>query len=124
MTDNIMMLEVRTGVEVNQDSATETVEKMINIMKGDFGLIINRVNDYSIDPFSIYTYLNTKPSLKAMAIVVHRESYLKLMPMQQNIFKNPIEGFLALEDAIDWMHKILKQQASTNTSSTSHSAKE
>lgn len=114
LADNIFYIEVKEGVEVKKETAQRSVEMMVNLMATDFAMLINRVNDYSVDPLSIYSYLNSIEPLKAIAIVVHRESYLELMDGQQLIYNNPLRGFLTVEEANTWLEQLMRKKASSS----------
>ncbi|MDH5216655.1 MAG: hypothetical protein OEX19_03100 [Gammaproteobacteria bacterium] len=103
LAHNIVLVEAKYGVEINKEKSLNSNKILVETMVGDYGMIVDRKLDYSIDPVSIYALLNSIEPLKVIAIVLHKESSLSMIPTEQRLFKGPLEVFWNVEDAQVWM---------------------
>lgn len=103
LAHNIVLVEAKYGVEINKEKSLNSNKILVETMAGDYGMIVDRKLDYSIDPVSIYALLNSIEPLKVIAIVLHKESSLSMIPTEQRLFKGPLEVFWNVEDAQVWM---------------------
>jgi len=108
LADNIVLVEAKYGVEINKEKSLNSNKILVEAMAGDYGMIVDRKLDYSIDPVSIYGLLNTIEPLKVIAIVLHKESSLSMIPTEKRLFKGPLEVFWNVEDAQVWMANALQ----------------
>lgn len=107
LTDTIILVEPRYGAEINRESAAKTNEIISAMMPEKYGMIVDRKMDYSIDPVGVYALLNQIPNLEAIAILLHSEKMLSMIPLEQKLFKGPLEAFWDIESAQVWLESTL-----------------
>lgn len=108
LSDHLVLLRAKAGVEVNRENATEANRLISDAMPGDYGEIIDRQEDYSLAPVEVYGVLNQVTKLKAIAIVVHREGSLATAAIGKHLYRNPIAIFTDLQEAKDWLEETLR----------------
>lgn len=111
LAENIVLVEAKYGVEINKEKSLRSNQMIVDEMGQDYGMIVDRKLDYSIDPVSIYQLLNSIEPLRAIAIVLHKESHLSMIAMEQKLFKGPLEVFWNINDAKTWLENTLKKLA-------------
>lgn len=67
----------------------------------DFGLIANRVNDYTVNP-TCYLESSKYKRLKAMAILCHEETSYLNAQFEKTFYKD-LEAFYTLEEAVAYI---------------------
>jgi len=70
LDDSVVLVEARHGVEISSVNARVANELIAREMPGNYGMIINRKEDYSIVPVDVYEVLNRMDRLKAIALVL------------------------------------------------------
>ena len=99
---NIIIVEVEEGVNVSY-------EKFISIsvrVKNHFGTkpwvyISNRINSYSINP-NDFKYINSIPSIKAVAIVQTQNKVNTTEGLESLFCKKPYKVFDNINSAYEW----------------------
>lgn len=110
--DDIAIIEIDEGVNLDADMARELVE-LTEKELGDrpFALLSNRIHSYSLS-FDAMSALANLPNLIALAIVIYSNKS-QLLVETQNFFistmkKRPVKIFTEMEEAIDWLKGELK----------------
>jgi len=109
--DDIVLIEIKDGIEVNADMAAELINIANKNLNGSFGILSNRVNSYSLS-FEAMAALAQHDNLAAVAIVVP-SSRSRLLVEAQNylisaIKKKPIKVFLDTDSASNWLKSTLQ----------------
>jgi len=107
IADNIVLVVAKEGVEINAINAIQSNHIIEEAMGCNYGMIIDRKNDYSIDPVNVYQLLNTIERLKVIALVLHKKSSMSLVSTEEHLFKGPLKAFTDLDAAIEWTKKQL-----------------
>ena len=108
LDEQVVLVEARHGVNIDAAESRRDSEAMSAAMPGDYGMIIDRKEDYSIVPAHVYAVLNSNPRLKAIAIVVHREMTMVTAPGERPFFRGAFKVFLRVEDAQAWIKSVLQ----------------
>ncbi len=114
--DDVVIIEINEGVEVDTDMAQELVDLSDSVLAGaPFALLSNRINAYSLS-FEAMQTLATLPNMVALAIVTYTK-HSKLLIETQNFFistirKNPVKTFTDKDTAIEWLHSELSKVSS------------
>lgn len=109
LNEKIALSRPKQGVEVDYEAARRGMELISNAMPGDFGLIIERTEDYSIVPVEVFEVLNEITKLKVIAMVVHKESSAKTARLNKIFFDRDLEVFFSVGQAYDWVDGMLKR---------------
>jgi hypothetical protein len=107
LSDRIVLVRAKSGVEINWENARHGNRLIADAMPGDYGQIIDREEDYSVAPVEVFTILNANGKLKALAIVVHRESSLHTAEIDKRFSKKPLEVFTSVDQARAWLEQVL-----------------
>ena len=109
--DDIVVFEIKEGVNVDADMAAELTRAADEVMTGSFGILSNRVNSYSLS-FEAMTAIAHYDNMSALAIVVYDAKSRMLVEAQNYLIaalkKKPIRIFMDMDSAISWLHTILK----------------
>ena len=109
--DNVVIIEINEGVEVDTGMAQELVDLSDSVLAGaPFALLSNRINSYSLS-FEAMQTLATLPNMIALAIVTYTE-HSRLLIETQNFFistmrKNPVKTFTDIDAANKWLRSEL-----------------
>lgn len=109
LSDSIVLVRAKSGVEINLKNASRGDKLIEEAMPGDYGQIIDRAEDYSVAPVEVFQILNRNPKLKAIAIVAHRENSVKTAEIDKRLFKGETAVFSTVQDARSWLEEILEQ---------------
>ncbi|WP_460231088.1 hypothetical protein [Aurantivibrio plasticivorans] len=108
--DHIVYMRMNEGVEVKLSGARSTHRKIAEHMPGNYGILIDRVHDYSISPVELYEYLNSIENLKAIANVVYRENTKSSLATAERIFQGHFGYFSSVEEAHAWLNSVLTEE--------------
>lgn len=107
--DDIAIIEIDEGVNLDADMARELVE-LTKSKLGDrpFALLSNRIHSYSLS-FDAMSELANLPNLVALAIVIYSHES-QLLVETQNFFlstlkKRPVKIFKNMDEGIEWLEK-------------------
>ena len=103
LDDKLLVIEARDGVEITADVSSRGYDAIEKEMPGDYGVIIDRIKDYSIAPVEVYDIMNRRQRLRAVALVAHRQTTVRSAEMERRLSIKPLECFLNLEDAVSWI---------------------
>jgi hypothetical protein len=94
------------GVEIDGQKVQQAIALIEKELTGDYALILNRKEDYSIVPVEVYKYFGSLGRLKAIAIVMY--SHREFLPgdMEQRLFKGMLGKFNSIEKAHSWLKEI------------------
>jgi hypothetical protein len=107
--ENFMVSEAKENVAVSFESAQE----MLALAKMHFGkltpfvYISNRINSYSFNPTAHFKTTAMFPNLKGYAVVVYDKMNREIAEMEQSFFTIPANIFNSLENAINWVEKLI-----------------
>lgn len=110
---HIAAIEIDSVDIVEIEDVKDVLIKCTENIDGNFALISNRKKEYSIDPISLYSLLNSCEQLKCAAIVAYRPATEKLYNVEKVIEEDvssgdlPLEMFSSLESAVEWASEIL-----------------
>lgn len=107
LNDYIVLVRAKPGVEVNRQHALRGDQLIAEAMPGDYGQIIDRLADYSVAPVEVFPILNANPKLKALAIVVHRDSSLRNAEIDRRFFSKELAVFRSVDEARNWLEQVL-----------------
>ena len=108
ITPNIAEIEAKSGVEINQENSAKGNKAIAEAMGCNYGMLIKRNEDYSIDPVPVYEVLNNIESLKAIALLLRPNASTQLVAMEQKLFKGKLEAFWDHDTAVAWLSEQLK----------------
>jgi len=110
--DNYLVTEFNEGVVINHDNFREVAE-IINKQFNNkpFGFIANRLNSYSIDLKDASKFNENFPNLKAYAVVVYSSLNEQFIETENHFFKFNREAFKTLDNAAEWVEKMLSIEA-------------
>ena len=75
----------------------------------DFVYLSYRVNEYTVNP-TIYLNLEEVRNLAGIGVIITENSSFASAKFEKNFSKVPYEIFMKLEDALEWVEKMLKQK--------------
>ena len=75
----------------------------------DFVYLSYRINEYTVNP-TIYLNLEEIRNLAGIGVIITENSSLASANFEKNFSKVPYEIFMELEDALEWVQKILKEK--------------
>lgn len=104
---NIILIEAKEGVEINREKSALALDVLEQHVDGNYGMIFNRINDYSIAPVEVYEEINQRERLHAIAIITHRKTSDLNIHLEKNLYKRKLESFHSIEHALDWIKPIL-----------------
>lgn len=107
LSDRLVYVQAPDGIEISGERAASVNKLIADTMQGAYGMIINRSRDYSVDLVPVYNVLNENENLVAIAIVSLREMTLIMAKMEKMLFNRPLELFGSVDEATDWLNKIL-----------------
>lgn len=103
LDQNIAMIEIQDGIEVDAKMAKSVYEAIDASLDGDYSVIFNRNHSYSIIPKDVYQVMNNRDRLKAVAIVTYN-TISKTVAESESIFcKRSFNRFSAVCDAEQWI---------------------
>lgn len=105
--ENIVQVTPREGVTVDEEAAKDMIRAFEPFGDRDFGMIIDRENDYAVSPVAVYNILNEAPGFKAIAVTTHMEPQSTLDQMVQSLFKGQVAVFNSIEEATHWLESVL-----------------
>jgi len=107
LDDKTVMVEAIDGVEIDAIKARRANDMIARAMPGDYGMIINRKADYSIVPLDVYRILNSIPTLKAIAIVIHKRRNFLPIITEKKLFERELEVFDSVDTARQWLAHVI-----------------
>tara|TARA_R110000868_G_scaffold82956_7_gene234042 strand:+ start:26631 stop:27032 length:402 start_codon:yes stop_codon:yes gene_type:complete len=107
--ENFMVSEAKEGVAVSFENAKEMLElaKMHYGKTTPFVYISNRKNSYSFNPTAHFKTTAMFPNLKGFGVVTYDSMNKEIAQMEQSFFKNPVNIFNSLDDAINWVEDLI-----------------
>ena len=100
--DNIVTIEGGREVEITEVDAEECKEAIERELTGDYGYLLNRINEYSV-AYKTYEHLNNNERLKCVAVVTYRKNTEINLPLEKNFFTKPVQGFQDIASAKAWL---------------------
>lgn len=107
LDERMVLIRAKSGVEINHRGAAEGDRLVSEAMAGDYGLIIDRREDYSVQPVEVFRILNQNKKLKAIAIVAHRPSTVQNAEIDRRLFRGKLAVFGDLDTARNWLNAAL-----------------
>ncbi len=111
-SDTVVTVRGKPHVHIDREKSAHSNQLIQDLMPGNYGMIIDREEDYSITPVEVFEILNNIEKLKAIAIVVHRNSSAKATNIDKLFSKIPLEVFFSVAEAKNWLDQmpILQQK--------------
>jgi hypothetical protein len=107
LDDHTVRFEAREGVDTDAERVRLSARKIGEAYSGDYGMIVDRKADYSLDPVPVYAILDALSNLKAIAIVCYRSTTLGMIAMERKLSRGELEGFSGLDCARAWLTRRL-----------------
>ncbi|WP_420321024.1 hypothetical protein [Flagellimonas sp.] len=107
--DGLVISEVKEGVVFNWAMAQKVINAAYEVIGKDVPIayISNRINNYSIVAADWLKFYTHRHQLEFYSVVSYNKSGLASLIMEKMFFRNSIQQFTNLEDAIAWsMNKI------------------
>ena len=101
--EQTVLIQVKYGAEIDYEKSESLLTLVENKMSSEFGMIINRKEDYSIVPHDVYKVFNRSENLKAIAIVLHDKPLGLPIRIEQKLFKGKLDTFVSIESAHKWL---------------------
>ena len=95
------------GVNIDGAKVAQAVAMIEQHLPGDYALILDRKEDYSIMPVEVYQFFSRIERLKAVVIVSYNEKKQLPKDMEQKIFGKKIECFSDIESAHHWLKEVV-----------------
>jgi len=109
LNKRIVLVRMKDGTNVDGEIAREGNHAIARAMGGDYGMLIDRTQDYSIMPVEVFNILNNIPTLKAIAVVIHRPRSEINTLLDQRLSQVPLDIFSTIEEAQQWLETTLDQ---------------
>ena len=99
---NLIIVEAKEGVHINYEN-TKDVYKKIKAFFGErsFGLVSNRINNYSIEVLDYNKLFKKLPNLTAYGIVCYNLKSTYNVEIEKAFSKVPFHGYNKLKDALN-----------------------
>ncbi|MFT5577361.1 MAG: hypothetical protein ACI9WS_000110 [Paraglaciecola psychrophila] len=93
------------GSDIGFTEAVFLKALLAECFRGEFGLVIDRVNSYSFDPMVVSPLLEDLHPLKGIATVNYRRSSARSTDLLRQFIPPglPLQSFATLADAVDWL---------------------
>ncbi len=105
---NYVISRVRENEILSKKQTEDLVEVCSDFYKNKpFVYLSQRVNNYNVDP-TIYLNIGNVENLRGIGIVTSNISGYKMANFEQNFSNVPFSIFTQMEDAIDWVFKVLR----------------
>ncbi|MGH1470583.1 MAG: hypothetical protein ACRBCS_05280 [Cellvibrionaceae bacterium] len=108
ISDSVVLVRAKPEVNIDKEQSSLVNKLIEDTMPNDYGMIIDREADYSIMPVEVFGILNKIKTLKAIAIVVHRDSSAKATAIDKLLFKGHLKVFFSIPEAYLWMNETLE----------------
>ena len=99
----------KSGANVDRDMVRQVHQVIHDHLGGDYGMIVDRREDYSLAPVQVFDFLNNWVPLKAIAIVTHRTMSKTIAQIDQSLSNKPLALFDSIEEAQAWIDTQLTQ---------------
>jgi len=97
-----VILRAKSGESLEGGDAKKIIELIEQKLPGDYFLVIDRINDYSVSPVGVYKYLNSRERLKGIGIVTYRSISNSVSTVEKSLCEKPLQVFASLATALDW----------------------
>lgn len=108
--ENILIAKLDEGILFDVENNRKLLETGNQVFEGaDYGYISHRVHSYAVDPMVYFESANAK-NLKAIAVVSSNEITRRNAEEVEKKFynnNNSFEVFATLEEALEWIKKII-----------------
>lgn len=109
--DGYIISTAGPGVEIDLEDALQLFEAARSRYQAPFGLISNRIHEYSI-AFSVYEYLEAADDIVAMAVVLYDRAGFPAAKLETRYLKRTAYAtFFDLDRAQEWMRERLAEAA-------------
>jgi len=103
-----VICRAREGVDLLGEQVTQMFGEIEQIFSGDYGMILDEVNAYSMR-FEAMLEFKNKNRIPRMAVVAYRPVTYGTIKMAFYVIKKPYQIFSSLENAKSWMYDQLNQ---------------
>ncbi len=111
--DGLVISEVKEGVVFNWSMAQKIISVAYEVIGKDVPIayISNRINTYSVVPADWLKFYIYRHQLEFYSVVSQNKSGFASLILEKMFFRNGIQQFSKLEDAIEWsMAKIAEKK--------------
>lgn len=115
--DKVLINEMEEGALLDVETNRRILQiGCENFGKECFGYISHRINSYAVNPM-VYRESAEHPQLKAIAVVSENPRARESARLEQQFYtnKNSFQIFSSLEEAQQWMRKVLKSYSNENS---------
>ncbi len=106
----LVITEFKEGANISYKTGFSILVSGLNILKfKPWFYISNRKNCYAVQP-NDYKYLNSIPTLKAMAIVVYSETGRANAQLEAKFCTKPFQIFNSVLEAYTWAKSLLESE--------------
>lgn len=103
LDEHTVVATAHSNVEIDGEKVKRAISLIEDELPGDYAMILDRKEDYSVVPVEVYKYFGSLERLKAIAIVMHSNREFLPDNMEQRIFGGSIVKFNSIEEAHNWL---------------------
>ena len=107
-----VILRGKSGTSIEGADVKKVIGLIEKSLRGNYVIIFDRINDYSVAPVGVYKYLNSRSHLQAIAMVTYRSISNTVSAVELSLCKKPMEVFDHLQTALQWASKQMPQSNS------------
>lgn len=110
LESNILRVRVHAGVEVDEAIAKEYCDTIKRLTSGPAGILVDKINEYSLTFAAQTEFLSKPPNTVATAILIHRPTTAYSAKTQLPILRtetHPVEIFRSEAEAVKWLKSLL-----------------
>lgn len=105
--DRIVLVETKPGVIVEGEMVRKALDLVEQHVAVDYGVVINRKNEYKLLRFEIYGEVNNRDRLKGIAIVTHSKAADMLTDLEAPLCRKAFAKFGNVDEALIWAKNLL-----------------
>jgi hypothetical protein len=101
------VVRVKAGTSVCHDMVRDIHTLIARHLGCDYGLIVDRAEDYSLLPVQVFQFLNHWAPVKVIAIVAHRTMSKTVAEIDKSLSRKPLQVFVSIDEAQTWIDQQL-----------------
>lgn len=106
LDEHTVVAEANHGVNIDGSKVQHAIDLIENELSGDYAIILERKEDYSVMPVEVYQFFASVERLKALAIVSYKGRDFLPDNMEKTIYKGRVEKFTSVDQAHAWIKSI------------------
>jgi hypothetical protein len=107
--ERIVIVETKPGVLVEGSMVRKALDLIEAHIPTDYGVVIDRKNDYRLMRFEIYEEVNSREKLRGLAIVTHSKAANMLTELEAPLCRKAFAKFDCMDDAVNWARGLLSR---------------